>query len=66
MDYLFTERDTALLVSYLVYATASFIQLQKIVIANQLGQSIPALRSIWIIIRTVIFLPLLWMIRLFV
>jgi len=66
MDYFFTERDTALFVSFFVYAVTSFIQLQKILISNQLGKSIPVLRSILIIIRTVVILPLLWMIKLFV
>lgn len=66
MDYLFTERDTALILGFLVYGGASFIQLQKILISNQLGKSIPALKSVWIIFRTLVVLPFLWIITLFV
>ena len=63
MDYLFTKQDTVLIFSFLVYGGLGFFQLQKMLIARQLGQSVSIYRSIWIIGRTILALPLLWTVK---
>lgn len=60
MDYLFTQQDTVLLLSFLLYAGLTFVQLQKMVVLGQLGQSISPQRSLWLVGRVVVILPLLW------
>ncbi|MGF1542754.1 MAG: hypothetical protein ACFCU5_20330 [Pleurocapsa sp.] len=63
MDYLFTERDTVLVFSFLVYGGLAFFQLQKMLILSQFGQSFSVYQSIWIVGRTILVIPLLWTVK---
>jgi hypothetical protein len=60
MDYLFTERDTVLVFSFLIYGGLAFLQLQKMLILSRLGQSFSIYKSLWIVGRTILAIPLLW------
>ncbi len=66
MDYLFTPQDTFLVLSFLVYAGFTFFQLQKNLILNNLGYSISPLKSIWLVARVLLTLPLMWTIKLMI
>lgn len=63
MNYLFIKQDTVLILCFLVYAGFGFIQLQKMLIIKQLGQSFSLYRSIWIVSRTILALPLFLIVK---
>lgn len=63
MDYLFNERDTVLVFSFLVYGGLAFFQLQKMLILSKFGQSFSIYKSIWIVGRTILAIPLLWTVK---
>ncbi|MBE9170075.1 hypothetical protein IQ238_21985 [Pleurocapsales cyanobacterium LEGE 06147] len=66
MNYLFTEQDTVLVLCFLVYAGLTFVQLQKMLVLSQLGRSISPRRSLWLVARVVLILPLLWTVKYFI
>ena len=63
MDYLFTPEDTFLVLSFLVYAGFAFFQLQKMLILNNLGYAISPLKSMWLVARVLLALPVMWTIK---
>lgn len=66
MDYLFTPEDTFLVLSFLVYAGFAFFQLQKMLILNNLGYSISPVKSMWLVARVLLALPVMWTIKLII
>ena len=60
MDYLFTEKDTVLFLLVLVYVGFTFVKLIKIALSNQLERSFSGFKSMWLVVRFVFVLPLLW------
>jgi hypothetical protein len=63
MDYLFTKQDTVIVLCFLIYAGFGFIQLQKMLILKQLGQSFSLYKSIWIVSRTILAIPVFWTVK---
>lgn len=66
MDYLFTQQDTVIVFCFLVYAGLTFVQLQKMLVLSQFGQPVSPGRSLWLIARVVLILPLLWTAKYFI
>ncbi len=66
MNYLFTKQDTVLVLCFLVYAGLTFFQFQKMLVLSQFGQSISPSRSLWLVARVVLILPLLWTVKYFI
>jgi hypothetical protein len=66
MDYLFTKQDTVLVLCFLVYAGLTFFQLQKMLVLSKFGQFVSPRKSLWLVARVVLILPLLWTVKYFI
>jgi hypothetical protein len=60
MDYLFTEKDTIIWMCFIVYAAMAFLQFQKMIIVDRASDVVDIRQGIWLCVRVIFILPLLW------